>query len=361
MASTSQKQNFMIPRGSGLVTFSADVLADKPGEYSFTLGGRRIRIIVATDKLASRSWVADAGGQTHLIIGPDYAADLTAKSGKFSLTTERPWAGGSNRPTWIFKPTGATIKINPKPYSSKHPQQLKLGAWQLKDAAAPASVGYDESKWLQTKDPVQMGTDGDITAYAWYRTTVKVNEGGAYILRFKKAPERGALFFDGKRVDTAAFFQNENTISLKAGVPHTLAVFTSHIGRNKLIFKVGVIDTLDMKGLAGPVVLQKDSNSAPIPVTNWKMQGGPCDNGGDGCVIPLSTVTNSWQPMPAKILATPHFYRNTLNLPAFNSSNPQWRLNTTSLGSGSVWVNGHNLGRYPEKIRINGMYIPKVG
>jgi beta-galactosidase len=361
-ATTTQPKNFMIPLGPGLITFSADVDKDKPTEYSFTTGKQRIRIIVTTDKLASRSWFADANGQTHLIIGPDYAGDLTTKNGKLNLVTERPWLGATSNPTWVFKPAGAMIKLNANKQSAVHPHQLKLEAWQVKDASAPAAVGYDDSKWQLSKNPLQMGTDGDITAYAWYRTKIKVNETGSYILKFKKAPEGGALFLDGKRVDTSAFFQNENMLSLKAGITHTLALFTSHIGRNKLIFKVGVIDTLDMKGITGPVTLQKDSTSATIAVTNWRMRGGPCDSslaGGDGCVITFNQNQQGWKPMAAKISNTPHFYRNTLNLPAFKQSHAIWRVNTTSLGRGSVWVNGHNLGRYPEKIRINGMYIPE--
>jgi beta-galactosidase len=359
MATTGDKQNFLIPHGPGLITFSADIQKDKPEEYSFSVGKQRIKIIVATDELASRSWVADAGGQTHIIIGPDYAADLTLKNGKYNLVTERPWLGSNNHTNWIFKPVGSVVKIKSQPYPKQHPQQLKPGAWQVKEAIAQAAPGFDDSKWLSSKDPQQMGADGDITAYAWYRTKIKVTQSGDYLLRFKRAPEGGALFLDGKRVDTAAIFQNENILSLKAGVEHTLAVFKSHIGRNKLIFKVGVVDTLDMKGLSGSVTLQKDSNSSPIPVTNWKLQGGPCEKGGDGCVITLAATAEEWKAMPAKNLNSPHFYRNTLNLPAFNSSNPQWRVNTTSLSSGSVWINGHNLGRYPEKIRINGMYIPE--
>jgi beta-galactosidase len=47
-------------------------------------------------------------------------------------------------------------------------------------------------------------------------------------------------------------------------------------------------------------------------------------------------------------------------LPDLKESNPVWRVITTSLSSGSVWVNGHNLGRYPEVIRINGIYIPET-
>ena len=207
-----------------------------------------------------------------------------------------------------------------------------------------------------------MGTDGDITAYAWYRTKITVNETGNYTLKFQKAPEGGILFLDGKRVDTAAIFKNENVLNLQAGIGHTLALFTSHIGRNKLIFKVGVIDTLDMKGITGPVTLQKDSTDDPIAVIDWRMRGGPCDSpleGGDGCVITFNQNQQNWRPLPSEISKTPHFYRNTLNFPSFKLSHPIWRVNTTTLGRGSVWVNGHNLGRYPEKIRINGMYIPE--
>jgi len=55
----------------------------------------------------------------------------------------------------------------------------------------------------------------------------------------------------------------------------------------------------------------------------------------------------------------PQLYRTTFNLPALKNTHPIWRVNTTSLSYGSVWVNGHNLGRCPEKIRINGLYIPE--
>jgi beta-galactosidase len=36
-----------------------------------------------------------------------------------------------------------------------------------------------------------------------------------------------------------------------------------------------------------------------------------------------------------------------------------WRITTNGLSHGSIWVNGHNLGRYPEKIPVNSLYIPE--
>ena len=36
-----------------------------------------------------------------------------------------------------------------------------------------------------------------------------------------------------------------------------------------------------------------------------------------------------------------------------------WRVATTGLGHGSVWVNGYNLGRHPEKTPVPGIYVPE--
>jgi len=59
-------------------------------------------------------------------------------------------------------------------------------------------------------------------------------------------------------------------------------------------------------------------------------------------------------------LLVPTFFRSSFILP--ESDNDQTiirRVNITSMGHGSVWVNGHNLGRYPEKIKVFGLYIPE--
>ena len=40
-------------------------------------------------------------------------------------------------------------------------------------------------------------------------------------------------------------------------------------------------------------------------------------------------------------------------------SHPILRLVTQSLSAGFVWLNGHNLGRYPQKIPVNGLYLPE--
>ena len=374
---TSGAANFKT--NDGLLGLNA-IVATSPSACSFTVGGKEIKIIVVNDQLASRSWFTEVNEQTHITIGPDYAADLISENNQMSLTTERPWLAGSNYPTWIFKPVGSVMKPAEPVKMVKRMVSIIPGPWEYARADKPAMPRYNDSKWLASKDPLQMGADGDITAYAWYRTKIKVTDGGKYILILKHAPENGALFLDGKRVDTAAIFQETTHITLKSGITHTLALFTSHIGRNKLIFKTGRIDTLDRKGIWGEVKLQKENGkSSEKTITNWRMRGGPCDSPvemGEECVVrfantplqqhnpahPLSRGGQSgdnWQPISGKTLNGPVFYRTILNFSPSKQSHAIWRVNTTSLSRGSVWVNGHNLGGYPEKIKINGMYIPE--
>lgn len=353
---------FNVPKGLSIIqdksyfNITGDVLSftatisTAPIAYSFGAGAQRVRIILVNSQLASKAWFAAAGGQTHIIIGADYAGDIISKNNKLSLITEHPWVDKSTSPVWVFKPVGNVIKLNPKPYPVKHLTKLKLGRWQVKGASQPASPHYNDRDWLLTKEPQQMGADGDITANAWYRTKIKVVQTGNYMLRFKAIHDRAELFLDGNRVDTGDVFNNTITLYLTRGINHTLALFTAHNGRNKLIFKTGSIDTLDTKGLTGPVTLQNADNPGPVmAVNNWRMKGGPN----------ALAVNAKWAALPKQTANSPQFFRTTLNLPALKGSHTIWRVNTTSLSYGSVWVNGHNLGRYPEKIKINGMYIPE--
>lgn len=329
---------------------SAEVSATSPTDYSFTVGGEQVRIVVVNDDLAKRSWLIDNKGQTDLVIGPEYAEEVSVKNGITSLNTEHPWLEKKNFTTWIYPSSGKMIQIKPQPFAVKHIKIIKPGAWQVKDASQPSQADFDDSGWLSSGQPLQMGADGDITANAWYRTKIKVNTAGSYTLQFTHAPEHGALFLDSKRIDTAEFFESSVKLNLNANVNHSLAIFTSHTGRNKLIFKVGVIDTLDMKGISGPVTLQKEGSvDKAIPVLNWRMKGGPGD----------AFSAAGWKPVTANQTKAPKFYKAALNLPAIKGSKTIWRVNTTSLSYGSVWVNGHNLGRYPEKIKIWGHYIPE--
>ena len=78
------------------------------------------------------------------------------------------------------------------------------------------------------------------------------------------------------------------------------------------------------------------------PVTGWKQQGGPGD--------PLAA--SGWKPLAAGTTGTgPTFYRAsfTATPPGPVGPHPILRVTFQGLAHGSIWLNGHNLGRYPGK------------
>jgi beta-galactosidase len=232
---------------------------------------------------------------------------------------------------------------------SKHVSSLILRKWQLKDASKTALPGFNDSRWKLSEEPLQMGADGDLSANAWYRTSVTVAETGEYTLQFKNMRDRIVVFLDGNRIDGIEIPKKTIKLDLKAGVNHTLSIFAAHGGRNKQLFYVGPLDSVDAKGISGAVTLKNINGSTPGQIVKgWRMKGGPGNpNSNDG-----------WTSKSPRE-GYPHFFRTEFHLPPLQDSKHIWRVITTSLSYGSVWVNGHNLGRYPEKIRINGLYIPE--
>jgi beta-galactosidase len=87
------------------------------------------------------------------------------------------------------------------------------------------------------------------------------------------------------------------------------------------------------------------------PINNWLQQGG----------LGSSNPPTIWQALDSQTFKGPQFFRTvfTASPPGITGANPMWRVTTTGLSHGSVWVNGHNLGRYPEIIPAPDIYIPE--
>ncbi|MGI4789326.1 MAG: hypothetical protein ACRYFS_10815 [Janthinobacterium lividum] len=101
-----------------------------------------------------------------------------------------------------------------------------------------------------------------------------------------------------------------------------------------------------------PVTLQAVNSGDEIAVNGWKMQGG----------IAEPSMMTGWK-VGAKASAdgAPTYYRATFTAapPAETGPHPILRVTTEGLSRGFIWLNGHNLGRYPEKIPVNGLYLPE--
>ena len=468
--------------GAGRLSLHDTFREGAPRVSIFRAGAATVRILSVSDTLADRTWFVDDAGPTSIVCGPAYVGGVTVTRGVLSVTTERPWVSTeaadpwSGR-AWVYGPGSDGIPSVTGSTSPAHPPPPALGAWET-HVAMPAASPSGGHGWLTSDSPAQMGADGDLTADAWYRTSLQTPDTGTYILDFTAAGDRLSVYLDGSRVAQDRAPRNSLVFDAGAG-RHTLTVFAAHDGRPDFFPWLGPIFAKYAKGLLGPALLSR-LVAGPHPVGGWRvlnLPGDPgasasppaadapgwrdykpgdsvfhnspgfawfetqivADNGGgrrtalhcdgidnNGVVflngtrlpgrhgvnepfdVPLDNGANTvailvqnnydtgglssttlvtrsgdavpvtgwllrggpgdpgsptgWRPLaPAGTFAGPTFFRTTFTAapPAPVGPHPIWRVVTTGLGHGSVWVNGHNLGRYPEKIAVNGLYIPE--
>jgi beta-galactosidase len=454
--------------------------AGEPMEYIFAVGARRIRILAMSSSMADHTWFINAGDLNLIVSGPDYVGDALLQKGRLQLTAELPWKQNGIPSAFVYGASDKPVRLTAGKMSGHRQATLSLKAWQVKQAVQPAARNYDDHSWLASAKPLQMGVDGDLTADAWYRTTIDVPKTGSYAFHVEYGGDRAIGYVDGVRVVEGNLHKENLLFQLPQG-KHSLAIFTAHDGRSKICCSPGPIDTYDPKGLMGAVALQ---NGSPVEISGWRVmkaagrddvKNGPPspdaagwedytvgqdafnnqagfawfqttftptmanhqmlifqgvdDNGtvfvngkeiahhtgwnqpfnasldgvltantptvvtvfventsGTGGIAKPVYFTNytgddvtigewrmrggpgdpqsevGWSKLASgKAYNGPTFFRSSFKTtpPAAIGQHPIWRVVITSLGHGSVWVNGHNLGRYPEKIPINGLYIPE--
>ena len=452
----------------------------QPLEYSFKAGTQTIRVLAMSRQLTDKTYIDKPHNTPYIICGADYVGEIGIDDHPFTAEIERPLSKDKNGPVWIYT-AQKTVLLNQIPsVTVNQPKTVVLNNWEFKNASGASAVNYNTDKWLLSNNPVPMGADGDVTADAWYRSSLTAPVSGKYTLQVKGGG-RGQAFVDGKPAAKWKLNDGELTLDLKKG-KHTLAIFAAHDGRDKLAAYLGPIDEVDSKGVFGTAFIKKggpfiselnnwyfakankisdvkqgppafdttlfkpykintdvfnlkegygwfttiipqqpagtskitlsfksvDENAtvfingkqvfkhdgwnqpfevnitdvatlkAPIQlsvfienysneggidqpvkingigdapaVTGWKMKGGPGD----------ALAVKGWQKFTSKNKAgAPCFYRSSFSVPQVKGKTFIWRFEPKGLGHGSVWVNGHNIGRYPEKISITSLYIPE--
>ena len=191
-----------------------------------------------------------------------------------------------------------------------------------------------------------------ISAFAWYRATVNVKKAGRGTLRFSRDADNIVVMVNGEHYDTTTKFHTGANV---------IAVLASHRGREKAFGYMGTLNNFHSKGLFGPV--QLEIGGEKIDVKGWKMRGGAGKIDGDWPSVPAPAADDGFQ--LRNYLGTwgvensdvPSFYRATFQTKVVPGR--MLRLVTKPLSRGTAWLNGHNLGRYPEKIKAPGMYLPE--
>ena len=355
------------PGKSGRLTFSGDITpgttaagidvsSSKRGKISLTIkfpqqgveecqldqSARSIRILAINEDLSLYTWILGEEGKQYVVCGPAFVQDLQELDGKLSLKIERPYGKVSCGQVAVYGARSRSwhLAVHADP-SMDSEQPPALSAWQMAITREQAP-DFDDAKWLQTSDPEQMGRDGDHEPFAWYRTLVDIPRGGNGMLHLRGLDEV-RVYINGKYVGgdqsiTADFVEGQNTI----------AVLVSHRGRSKQLGYIGSLEHRDDKGLFGPVTL--DIQGQHLDLKGWRMRGGLGDSAQVNSYGDLGTTHD-----------LPVFYHATFMTkpPGETGAHPILRVKFAGLGRGTMWINGHNLGQYPEKININGLYVPE--
>ncbi len=264
------------------LTFMPEIKSDAPGEYLFSVGEQKVRVVTLSPAQADRTWFVEANSKPYVVTGFDSVGEVTERGGKLRVVGERY----ANMQTPLGAQTGdalawgADIKPQVLPNGNNTASlsgSSDLTNWQMRRADGEARPAYAATNWKTTDTPLQMGADGDAGAYAWYRSSAHVARDGAYTLRFASVADWMAVWINGQRVTTPALSRPGQSskaaprtvpVMLTAG-DNTVAVLTTHYGRPKLFNYLGPIDMADPKGLSGPVVLTMGT-PAQVEVANWK-------------------------------------------------------------------------------------------
>jgi beta-galactosidase len=327
------------------------------GEETLNFGTTKLRVLVVNKETADQTWFVDTAKGRQIVIGAPYLGEFALDAtGRVRLSLDYPWNDAAPTELTVYG-GGPSGKIElPAPVENASPTTLKLSDWEMSPDSGPLSAHFDDSSWYTLPDgsPPEMGQDGDYSAYAWYRVHLDDSPDASSII-CKWIGDRASFFLDGKLAATfnAKTQQWPDPKHKTFEVPlqispgsHDLAVFVAHAGREKYYNYTGNLDYLEaQKGIRGPVTYGTDPKAT---LTNWKMSGG----------VDPANPSLAWS-APAATNGSPAYYRTRLQLDGAPEPGATYRYDTTGLSAGSVWLNGHNLGRYPEILKgCPGIWLP---
>jgi beta-galactosidase len=184
---------------------------------------------------------------------------------------------------------------------------------------------------------------------AWFRAMLPEPPAGIRQgqLIFRSVDENATVYLNGRKL---ARHEGWN-------IPFKVALERLDTVKRPLELTVFIENYSNEGGIDQPVKIEYITQA--VEITDWRMRGG-VDTAGAGR-SDWTAATDRKARVAGEDTMTPCFYRATFNAPAYGATGDHliWRVMTTGLGHGSVWVNGHNLGRYPEKTPAPGLYIPE--
>ena len=332
------------------LTLRVKVPARGPDIYSIKTDKKILRIFVESRQTMRRTWYLHISGKPALVCGPDYLGFASDIRGNIVLDTQSPLDGkvhgariyfaNSSRPV-LLRAAAPNTPLTADPVTAP-----TLGPWKLRLADGPAMPRYPDQSWISAVNPVQMGVGDYPGLHQWYRAKITVADGGNYRIVFSGLRDRADVFINGHLVEAGP--KQVINVPLAAGI-NTLAVLAISHGRPKLWTYIGPYNSIASMGIWGHVELFAPGTKAkPMLIQHWRMRGG----------IGREKAPSGWRAF-SKAPGVPTFYRTSFNYqPKIGAPHLVLRVAWGKLDGGYMWINGHNLGRYPDPFMRMGLYIP---
>lgn len=331
---------------SNYAWYRTSVTVPKAGQYQLNLSdaGDWVSVFVNgkhADSDGPRTRYQSAAPRrllTTLNAGKNTLAFLTAHYGRNKLFN---YYG----PLTTIDAKGISGPVALSPPSATAGAQISAFRWQL-DTQAPLDSDTKAFPTLDTSGAEWQDTDNykDVfnakEGWAWYRATLPDISGPHRHLHFSSIDDYGIVFLSGKQIDPNVAINADRDVSLddawKEGGPNVLAVAVHNTGGG---------------GNLGAIRLDADLPPG-VNIPGWKMRGG--------VVMPAASSADWTAAAPTAAANAPAFYATTFQAvaPGPIGPYPVLRLAMTGMSRGFVWLNGRNLGRYPEKSPVEGVYLP---
>jgi beta-galactosidase len=338
-----------------------------PGEwekkdFAFTCGLANIQVVALNENLAGRIWVDPLRGRPAIVVGPYYLPEIDQEDKSLRVAaqfrgdeeacyiyTGDPMAVEEERSSGLisFQRDQANLCLNGKLSAFSDPPEVPhLGEWRFAPAAPEASPGFDDSDWVSSENPTDMGAmpGAHRTFYGWYRCGFESPEEGSGKVEFPFAGDTIYVFVNGNLVGKADERGPQSvSVPVQKG-KNLLAVLARHSGRDKLYSFKGVAGLKVATGIHGPVKLSTDSSSQVLK--GWRYRPGLVGEQ-EGWFRPQAESAVKWRPLSeTKRPEIPTFFAGSFRYRRSPGFSDVLRLKTTGLSRGTLWLNGRIIGQY---------------
>ena len=283
------------------------------------------------NNLANLTWFTDQA----LYVGATYVTE--------NLSIDVPPAGSK---VTIYTPDGR--KDISEPAATVPTTPPTLSNWQWRDAAAEAAPGYVDSIWASSSQPQPWGIYSFQNGYGWYRAKFTVASAGNMTFNIANVKESAMAFVNGQQVQLN---NNSGSFNAVAG-EKTMAILATQRGLNT--YSTGNASPDGYAGIWGGVT----KSGGGALATSWRFRGGL---GGMEETALIGRVTN-WADFLSGAWTAgatgkgPSFWMTTFKSPLQSGAFVTVGLKTNGMSTGSVWINGHNIGRFTGSTLL---YVPE--